>query len=287
MQGSALIVGIDSQIGGALAEDLGAHGLSIWATSRRGSGSRTAFLDLAAGFDRWTPPRVNYAFLCAGVASIETCEREPATTRRVNVEAQITVAECLVKQGTHVVFLSTNMVFDGSRPLMTADEKVCPTSAYGAQKAEAERRLMLLGAGVTSLRLTKVLSSKQQLLCGWASTLRHEEPIQPFCDVVLAPVSVRQVTEALRTIARTSATGIFQLSGDVDVSYAELAYELADKLGRSRHLVQPVRGAMRYLIPPPAHTTLDTDGIRRLGLRVPSTHETIDDIAREVATACR
>jgi dTDP-4-dehydrorhamnose reductase len=272
---SALIVGLDSQIGDALARALRAQGVNVHGTRRRAGVERpeTSHLDLAGPIADWQPPAVDCAFLCAAVTSIAACKRDPIVSQRVNVEAQVGVAERLIARGTRVVFLSTNLVFDGSRAMRLADEPTCPTTVYGSQKAEAEQRLLQLGERVSVLRLTKVLTTNHPLLCGWRGAMQRGEAIHPFSDVVLAPVAMHQVIEALALLG-DGPGGIYQLSGDRDVSYAEVALAM----GCEGRLVQPIAGADQYPSPPPAHTTLDVRGLRRLGVCVLTTDQMLEGL---------
>jgi len=275
---SALVVGLDSQIGAALVRTLRARGVHVRGTRHSdvpGQPDATQ-LDLAVSLDDWQPARVECGFLCAGLTSVAACERNPRLSHRVNVDAQVEVAKRLTESGAHVVFLSTNMVFDGSKPLRQADEPTCPTTVYGAHKAEAEQQLQQLGDRVTVLRLTKVLTREHPLLHDWKTALQRGEAIHPFSDVVLAPVAMDQVVEALSRLADEPSGGIFQLSGDRDVSYAQVALAL----GHDPHLVQPISGAYQYPTQPPMHTTLDVSGLRQRGMHVRATQQTLEAVCR-------
>jgi dTDP-4-dehydrorhamnose reductase len=274
---------VDSTIGGALAARLCSGGVRVLGTSRRGRQEPdTEQLDLE-NHDVWRAPKVDHAFLCAAVTSIEACERDPETTRVINVDAPVSLAERLLDRGAHVTFLSTNLVFDGSRAARRVDEPTCPVTAYGRQKAEAEEKLLALSKRVSVLRLTKVLGPNHQLLTGWAEDLSAGRAIHPFCDVVIAPVSLEQTLDTLCGIAPRDASGVFQLSGDRDISYADAARTFASELGADPELVQPLAGRHRLVVAPATHTTLDTTSLVGVGIVAWPTDRTI----RRVAAAIR
>src|SRR5437016_3263455 len=137
--GVELVVGADGMIGGALLRRLHAAGRPALGTSRRpDAGQGLMSLDLAAPPDKWDGPLVAVAYVCAAVTRLEACRRDPHGAARVNVDGTVRLARLLAGQGAFVVFLSTNHVFDGTRPYRPPHEATCPLNEYGRQKAMAE-----------------------------------------------------------------------------------------------------------------------------------------------------
>lgn len=274
MQPRWLIVGADGGIGSALATRLP----DSIRTSRRAGTDNAVSLDLAADPDSWDVPHAEIAVLCAAVTSIETCRMKPAETRSVNVERTVQLAKRLAARGTFPVFLSTNQVFDGSKPFRGVDEKPCPLTEYGRQKAEAERAILTLNGAV--IRLTKVLAAAPPLFNTWADSLRSGMPIEPYSDLVFAPVPMAAAVEAIVATGSRREPGIVQVSGERDVSYAEAATRLAARLGADSSLVRPVTFASRGIAPEaaPRNTTLDTATLAPLNVTLPPVWETIEGL---------
>jgi dTDP-4-dehydrorhamnose reductase len=285
--GLRLVVGSDSGIGSRLFARLAAAGVFVRGTTRRpgSAGGPVGLLDLSEPPSAWElPDRVSVAYLCAAVTSIEECTREPVRTRAVNVDRTVTLARHLRERGALVVFLSTNQVFDGTRPRRPADDLVCPRTEYGRQKADTEREVLALGGAV--VRLTKVFTAPPPLLRNWAAALQAGDPVAPFSDMVLSPVPSELVTGVLAAVGDRRAVGVVQVSGDRDVSYAELAARLADRVGADRGLVRPVTAATRGLAPgaAPPHTTLDTIRlVREFGAAVPQVEATVGGLIDRAA----
>jgi dTDP-4-dehydrorhamnose reductase len=262
-----LIVGIESQIGRALADFLRQEGAEIYGTSRRGEhGNGISQLDLADLDGLKRLPACDVAFLCAAETRLAACRNDPLGTARINVAAPVTIARHLVGEGCFVIFLSTNAVFDGSVPHCQANAPTCPVTPYGEQKAKAEQQLLELNHDVAVLRLTKVLTANRTLLKEWLHTLERGQTISPFYDMVMAPIPLLFVTEALASIAKLRAKGIFQASASRDVSYADVARHIASRSGHSLSLVRPI-SAVEAGIPTgdmPRHTTLDASRLETL-----------------------
>lgn len=277
-----LVVGADGLIGSALSEGLRRSGKSVLETSRRREtlSEGRIFLDMEEDILSWKlPDKVSTAFLCVAYNSLDYCRREPIKTARMNVEQTVKLAEKLVKAGAFVVFLSTDFVYDGSVPFVKEDSPVSPRTEHGRQKAEAERQLLRLGNLVSIFRLTKVLGPQMRLFQDWILALQNKKPIHPFSDKTVSPLPLSFAVEVLCRMAQKRIPGITQVSGDRDVTYAEIAYRLAGRLGVDRSLVAPIlaRESGLFLEHLPRHTTLDTARlVKELGMRPPEGWSTVD-----------
>jgi len=147
---------------------------------------------------------------------------------------------------------------------------------YGRQKAEVEREILASGPAAI-VRFTKVLGPSPPLLRGWLKALRNREPIEPFCDMMISPIPLAFAVDVLKAIGNQRLEGIVQASGDLDVSYAEIAMALAVRLRADPGLIRPIpiadRGIAREAAP--RNTTLDASRLDRLGLTPPPVWDTI------------
>ncbi len=231
----------------------------IETTRRPGAGQRFA-LDLSVPpADAAPPPAADVAYLLAAVTDLAACERDPIGTARINERHTIDLARRLVAQGAHVVFPSTNLVFDGSTPARAAAEPVSPTTEYGRQKARAEAALGELAPKAAVLRLSKVVSPGTEPFASWIRRLRQGETIDAFADKVCAPVTLEDAARLLFAIGKRRLEGVFQASAVRDMSYAEAARLLARRVGANMGQVRETLGRDRDVREPfrPRHTTLD------------------------------
>lgn len=196
----------------------------------------------------------------------------------MNCTGSIALAHRLTAQGTRVVYLSSNQVFDGHKPMRRADEPVCPLTEYGKQKATTERALLELGERASIVRLTKVLGPKPALLMGWKQALEAGQTITPFHDMHMAPVPLELVVETMIRIGQQNIAGITQISGSQDITYTQAAHHLARRLGCDESLIKPISARQAGLHPDatPAHTTMDGATLRALGLHPPAPWQTLD-----------
>lgn len=259
-QFSSLVIGADSGIGRFLFAALKAGGTNVLGTSRRDGAQDHLRLDLADDLSSWPlPGKVDAAFICAAMTSTESCRRTPHLARRINVDNTVLLANRLAEAGAFVVFPSTNLVFDGERALRPAADPPCPHTEYGRLKADAEKRILALGKSAAVVRLTKVLPPDMELFSDWKRSLLSETPITPYADMPFAPLSRDFVAQALLSIAAARGEGIWHVSPNVDISYAEAARLLCRFLNADDTLVRPISWRSRQpdMEHVPTHTTLD------------------------------
>jgi dTDP-4-dehydrorhamnose reductase len=277
-----LVVGGETMVGAALVRRLHRSGLHVRGTTRRHDAATDTnlFLDLSAVPDDWNPPKpVDVAILCAGVTRLKACKEQPRESRRINVEGIAKVAEILRKQGAFIIYLSTNQVFDGTRPLVAASSSTSPVTEYGRQKAETEQSLSKAGTVDAIVRLTKVMGPVNALIEEWKRDLLAGRTITPFSDMTLAPIPLSCVVSVLTMIAQERRNGTFQVSGERDITYADAARMGAEALGVSPELVRPVLSAQSDpdSEPSPIHTSLNIDLLRAtFGIAPPEVRWTIE-----------
>jgi dTDP-4-dehydrorhamnose reductase len=284
---SYLLVGGDSEIASATFAYMHRLGLSVTATTRR-TDRLTAgriFLDLASPLAAWQPPpETRSACIFAAVGHLVDCHRDPVGSALINVTRTLELIERLASYGIHVLFLSTNQVFDGSRAHVPATAPLSPVSEYGRQKALTETRLkssMAAGAPVGILRLAKIVAPGMALLRQWQKTLVTGQAVHPFRDMFMAPTPVGVAAAAITALIADRCSGIWQLSGPEDVSYAEIAAHIGRHLQADPALVQPIAAATAGMPmgSTPRHTTLDSSVLRStFGIASPEPWATIEGV---------
>jgi dTDP-4-dehydrorhamnose reductase len=234
-----LIVGSDGTIGAALSLALRAKGHAVIGTTRRQANAKlpgAIFLDLSAD-GSVSLPDVDVAVICAALARFEDCRKHPELAQRVNVDRPIEIAGQVLGRGGRVLLLSTSAVFDCLTPHRLAEDPRAPRSAYGRLKAETESRLLEVGRGASVLRLTKVVRPNAGILVDWIDSLKKGRAVTAFDDHRFCPLPLDAVVEALVAVVESGKDGLFQISGDDDISYADAARHLAAGLGLSENSV--------------------------------------------------
>lgn len=278
---ATLIIGSDSIVGGALLKFMRRAGQSVIGTTRRPEQTDESclYLDLTEDVANWSNPSPeSVAVMCAGITRVGLCKRDPAGSRRVNVDGVMGLMRKLLDNGAFVIYLSSDHVFEGSKPCYREDEPTSPATEYGKQKAEVERLLGEWPDSVTIVRFTKILSPKDTLFSGWIDALSRGEPIHPFKDMRMAPVPLSTVVSTLKLLVDQRLRGTYHVSGEQEISYDEAARLCARVVGSNENLVEPILSAqMGYPELVRAHTTLRMERLKRaLGITPPEVLWTLE-----------
>ena len=243
-----LIVGGDGVIGSALNKCLLAEGYQVTCSTRRHGDhcGTSVYLDLQepASFATIKNRHFDAAVICGAITSIQECEQNPAQTRQVNVDGTLAIADLLAESGSHLLFLSTNLVFDGGKPTTQASETRNPLTEYGRQKASVEEALLAASHKAAIIRLGKVLPRNFPLFKDWLERLRSGKCIYPHANRTMAPISLALATDILSWLISQKRQGIFQATASHDITYADAAFRLANLSNSDSSLIKPINAPL-------------------------------------------
>jgi dTDP-4-dehydrorhamnose reductase len=235
-----LVTGASGLLGAYLLREARSGGDEVTAWSGAGSGDRFGVplrsVDLAdadaliAAFREAPPDAVIHA---GAISSAEQCRRDPDAARRVNTDATARLAALAANAGARLVFVSTDLVFDGEHAPYDESAQPAPLSVYARTKADAERAVLAAGGVVArvSLLFGPSLTDRPGFFDQQLSALAAERPITLFEDEWRTPLGFLTAAQGLLALARSEHTGVFHLGGPERMSRLEMGRRLAAYLG--------------------------------------------------------
>ncbi len=185
-----------------------------------------------------------WAVIAASVRYYEICERQPEFTRQRNVTGTLRLTEQLLEQGTKVVFLSTDAVFDGESGGYSEEDPVHPINEYGRQKAEVERELLkMAGRQCLIIRISRVIGVKKgdgTLLDEIADSLTKGRPVMAARDQRFSSLFMDDLPPVLMALQAKNADGIIHVVGPEALSRLEIALTLAKGLEADPKLIRDI-----------------------------------------------
>lgn len=253
-----LIIGKDSNIGRCIENYLIEKNENVVGTSRRRN-NECLYLNLEENKSKWEIPiDCTVVFICLGITSIDFCENNYKKAYNINVKQTIALIDVLIKKNIFIIFLSTNLVFDGNKSFELEYAIQNPKTNYGLFKTKVEEYILKNNKNAAIVRLTKVLEKDNILINDWIKNLKINKVIKPFKNMFLAPISMELVLNSLYKIANLKKRDIYHLSGDRDISYADLANFIAELYKLDKNLIEPIQ-ANKSIILRPKNTTLNMD----------------------------
>jgi len=237
-----LIVGGDSKIGSALYKRLVKGTSTVWKTTRRQNLVENEFyFNLEDEFDISIFPKIrfDFVFMCASITSLEYCRKNPDESKKINVVNTLKVLSYFNKNESFVIFFSTNLVFDGTKPASTFSDQTNPITEYGKQKILVENELKKLSK-TAIFRLTKIIDYEFKLFDSWIDDLNNLNNIFPFYDMKMSPVWMDDMIEFLLKYLEKPEKGVFHVSALDEITYYEAAQYIVRKLSLDLNNVVPI-----------------------------------------------
>jgi|TARA_Y100000310_G_C20688223_1_gene820488 dTDP-4-dehydrorhamnose reductase len=226
-----LIIGGDSQLAKSLIK-LFSHRQINYIRTTRGTGrlsKNQIFLDFDQISKFRTPKNVTIAVVVGGVTDYGICESNFSYAHFINCVQIPSLVGQLLNEGVYVCYISSNTVFTSHDNLPKEYEIHSPSFNYASLKSKAEHQILTLAVrekkskSLSILRLTKNVGRSTSPFDSWVKTLLAGKEITPFDDLFFAPILFNHSAEAICDIVRLKIPGMFHLSGETDISYADFA----------------------------------------------------------------
>jgi dTDP-4-dehydrorhamnose reductase len=216
------------------------------------------------------------------LTAVDLCETEIDTAYAVNAIGTRHVAEAAALVGAHMVYVSTDYVFDGSasRPYREWDAP-CPTSVYGASKLAGERECR---PGTTIVRTSWLCGAHGANMVKTALRLAEGEGVLRFVDDQHgSPTFTADLAPAVVTLGLDRRPGIFHVTNGGATTWWGFVRAVLAEAGADPERVRPIRTAELdppLVAPRPDYSVLDNMALRLSGL--PALPDWGDGLARLV-----
>ena len=214
--------------------------------------------------------------------AVERCETEVDDAYAVNATGTRHIAEAADMVGAHVVYVSTDYVFDGvaDRPYREWDAPN-PTSVYGASKLAGERECR---PGSTIVRTSWLCGAHGANIIATALRLAADEGRLRFVDDQHgSPTFTADLAPAVVTLGLDRRPGTFHVTNSGATTWWGLVRAVLAEAGADPERVDPIATTdfdPPLLAPRPAYSVLDNMALRLCGL--PALPDWQDGLARLV-----
>lgn len=181
---------------------------------------------------------------CAAMTNADECEKNRGLCRRVNVDGTRALADEAARAEARMIYVSTDLVFDGKKGNYTEDDTPNPLSYYAETKLEGERIVAASTADFAIARTTIVVGKgglpPRGFACWLVDTLRAGKKVRLYTDQFRSHFYLGDCAAAIGLMVEQKLTGLYHLSPGRKESRYTFGVALAEKLGLDRSLIEAI-----------------------------------------------
>ena len=177
---------------------------------------------------------------CAAMTYVDLCKRDPVLAHAANAELTRRLARA-VSPHCLFVYISTDGLFNGDKPMVTEEEPPMPRTVYGRSKLQGEREVQSACGRHLIVRTNFYgwSSGRKTTFAEWLyGALESGQRITLFEDFFFTPIYVVDLAERLTVLIEAGRTGLFHVAGAERVSKEAFGRQLAEPARFSLENVQ-------------------------------------------------
>jgi dTDP-4-dehydrorhamnose reductase len=167
----------------------------------------------------------------AAHTAVDLAEDEVAKATAVNDTAVALIDRAAAREGSRLLHLSTDFVFDGesTRAYLPADQ-TNPLSVYGSSKLAGERHVLAGGAGIVLRTSWVYAASGKNFVLTMLRLMKEKDRINVVCDQIGAPTWATSAAAAIwGLIDVQAAPGIYHWTDLGVASWYDFAVAIQDE----------------------------------------------------------
>ena len=213
----------------------------------------------------------------AALTNVDLCETEKELAYLLNAKSTEALAKQSANLGAFFVYVSTDYVFDGTKPLKKENDKPNPLGYYGKTKLDGEIFLNNLASSWAIARTSTPfgLHPKKKSFPVWIKeNLESQKQIKVLTDQFTSPTYVPNLSKMLIEVATKKITGTIHLAGATRISRYDFAVMIAEKLNLDKSLLLKAESEeMSWKAKRPLDSSLDVSWANEILEEKPQTIE--------------
>ena len=230
-----LITGAGGQLGRDLQLALAGHELLPRSHSELDITDAPAVEQAIASF------RPDAVLHSAALTDTARCEREPDAAHAVNAEGAANVARACARAGAAMVYVSTNEVFDGEKPLPYLESDTpAPVNHYGRSKLAGERAVQAALGEHYIVRTAWLYGHGGNHFVSKMLRAAEGGALTGVTDEIATPTWTRDLASAIAALIETRRFGTYHFTNASQASRFEWLQEILRLAGRTDVALRPI-----------------------------------------------
>lgn len=225
--------------------------------------------DRSAVFSAIKTSKPDCVIHCAALTNVDRCEVEKENAWMNNVLGTKNIADACKETGAHLIFFSTDYVFDGAKGLYMESDVKNPLNFYGQTKLIGEWLVSQLEKH-TILRPSVIYGAGRQNFVTWViDSLKNGRAISVVTDQYNSPTLNIDIAHAVKTLAEKGMYGVYHCAGDERINRYDLAIKIADAFQLDPSLIRSACTAdLKQCARRPKDSSLSMEKIKGAGIKM-------------------
>ena len=222
---------------------------------------------------------------CAAQANVDLCEEHPLEAEKMNVLATKYLIKS-IKANTKVIYISTDLVYDGIKGGFSENDTVNPLNFYGETKYKAELEALTRKNSLivrTNFFGWNIIEDKFSLGEWVIHELSRHNAIKGFTDCQFSSIYTFELARLLDLAIQKDLTGIYNCVSSTSLSKYDFLCKIAEKTGLNKGLIKPI-SIDDFEFKAKRSKNLDLSVAKlagALGIDIPSIDDSIDAFVRD------
>lgn len=199
----------------------------------------------------------------AAFHDVEAAEENPERAEEVNIEGTNNMVEAAGEIDAHLIFLSTDYVFEGEKGDYSEADEPNPLSEYARTKLEAEKAIRNSSIYFTIFRPSVIFDRSHSNFFTWAkSELEEKENVGAVTDQISRPTYAPNLADFIIEAAREDIRGLYHVAGNTKVSRYEAVQIMKEELGLEGEIEKITMSDLPWQADRPEDSSLDLSKLR-------------------------
>lgn len=173
----------------------------------------------------------NVIIHAAAMSGLAECEKNSHYAEQINYKATQKLSEMTAGKKTRMVYLSTDIVFEGTKGDYLESDKAEPVNIYGKTKKLGELAVMQNSDDYCIARIAlclgKGLGGTKNFLDWFRDQITNNQEIRLFNDEIRTPTTPDYIARAVWELALGKYTGTIHLTGTQKIDRYSLGQQIA------------------------------------------------------------
>ncbi len=202
-------------------------------------------LDEIAIYQIFAKEKPDIVVHAGAMTQVDECEAQRELCENIIVKATAMIAMYAEEFSEHLLYISTDFVFDGEKGNYSEDDHCNPISWYGFTKVQAETIVEASSLNWTIVRTCLVfgntLQGTRKTIVSWVKdSLEKNETIKVVNDQWRTPTYVEDLAKGILLAIQQQAVGIFHISGADWLTPYDIAIRTARHFKLNETLIEKV-----------------------------------------------